>query len=83
MNSLHIGLVYALWFFVTFFFMVKNRDEFFKEPKSLSEKEKITILVPAFNEEETIADTIESILRLEYPKNLLEIIVVNDGSSDR
>ncbi|OYT54211.1 MAG: hypothetical protein B6U72_03355 [Candidatus Altiarchaeales archaeon ex4484_2] len=25
----------------------------------------------------------ESILRLEYPKNLLEIIVVNDGSSDR
>ena len=89
MNSIHIGLVYALWFIVTFFFMVivlsiiKNRNEFFNEPKPLAKEDIITILVPAFNEEKTIADTIESLLRLDYPSHLLDIIVLNDGSTDK
>ena len=40
----------------------------------------ISILVPAFNEEAGIADSIRSLLALEYPT--LEVVVVNDGSSD-
>jgi cellulose synthase/poly-beta-1,6-N-acetylglucosamine synthase-like glycosyltransferase len=41
----------------------------------------LTIIVPAYNEEKTIAATIRSLLSLRYPE--FEVIVVNDGSSDR
>lgn len=40
----------------------------------------VSILVPAYNEEVTIVDSIESLLRLDY--RLYEIVVVDDGSSD-
>lgn len=40
----------------------------------------VSILVPAHNEEVTIADTIRSLLQLDY--QLYEIIVVDDGSTD-
>ena len=41
----------------------------------------ISIILPAFNEEETIADSLNSVLALEFPE--FEVIVVNDGSTDR
>ena len=40
----------------------------------------VSILVPAYNEQATIVDNVRSMLMLQYPD--LEIIVVNDGSSD-
>jgi cellulose synthase/poly-beta-1,6-N-acetylglucosamine synthase-like glycosyltransferase len=40
----------------------------------------VSILVPAHDEEPTIADSVRSMLQLEYPS--FEIVVVNDGSSD-
>lgn len=40
----------------------------------------ISIIVPAYNEEVTIEDTIRSLLNLDY--KIYEIIVVNDGSKD-
>jgi len=43
----------------------------------------VTIAVPAYNEEKTIKQTIKNILRLDYPKNKYEIIVINDGSKDK
>ncbi len=41
----------------------------------------VSILVPAYNEEVTIIDSVESLLNLKY--RLYEIIVIDDGSSDR
>lgn len=43
---------------------------------------KVSIIVPAFNEEGRIRKTADSLLNLNYPKNLLEIILVDDGSTD-
>ena len=40
----------------------------------------VSILSPAYNEEQTIAESVSSLTRVNYPK--LEIIVINDGSSD-
>lgn len=42
----------------------------------------VTIIVPCYNEEATVARTLESLLALEYPKELLHIICVDDGSRD-
>lgn len=42
---------------------------------------RISVIAPAFNEELSIAQSIRSLLSLQYPD--LELIVVNDGSKDR
>ncbi len=81
--------IYAIMFFSTTFMASLSLDDFFVRKKHMSytmlANEKnyipISILVPAYNEEVTILDTIESLLSLNYPE--YEIIVVNDGSKDR
>ncbi len=42
----------------------------------------VAVVVPCFNEQDTVHLTMNSLLKLDYPSNLLEIIVVNDGSTD-
>lgn len=42
----------------------------------------VTIVVPCYNEEETVSITVESLLALNYPEEKLQIIVVDDGSRD-
>jgi cellulose synthase/poly-beta-1,6-N-acetylglucosamine synthase-like glycosyltransferase len=44
---------------------------------------KVSLLISAYNEERTIEDKILNSLELKYPKELLEIVVVSDGSVDR
>lgn len=42
----------------------------------------VTLLISAFNEEDCIAERLENCLALDYPTDLLEIIVISDASSD-
>ena len=42
-----------------------------------------TLVIAAYNEEKIIGQKIENSLALDYPKELLEIIIVADGSTDR
>lgn len=46
-------------------------------------KNKLSIIIPVYNEEETIVKTIFDILNFDFLPNQYEIIVVNDGSTDR
>ncbi len=41
----------------------------------------ISILAPAYNEQETIASSVRSFLNLHYPE--FEVVVINDGSKDQ
>jgi cellulose synthase/poly-beta-1,6-N-acetylglucosamine synthase-like glycosyltransferase len=43
----------------------------------------VTMVIAAYNEEEVIAAKIENTLALDYPRELLEIVVVTDGSTDQ
>ncbi|THB75667.1 MAG: glycosyltransferase family 2 protein [Desulfobulbaceae bacterium] len=43
----------------------------------------VSIIICAKDEEQQIADRIENILGLDYPQELVELIIVSDGSNDR
>lgn len=84
--------VILIWFMIAyqFVFSVFGYINFIK---SMKEKKAVdtqsfdfptcTILIPAHNEEVVIGNTIEAMLKLQYPKDKLTIMVINDGSKDR
>src|SRR5436189_951474 len=43
----------------------------------------VTLIISAYNEEKVIGEKIENALSLDYPRELLEIVIVSDGSTDR
>lgn len=43
----------------------------------------VSIMIPARNEEVVIDKTMRTILSLDYPPDRLELVIINDGSSDR
>jgi len=43
----------------------------------------VTLIVSAYNEESVIGEKIENALSLDYPRELLEIVIISDGSTDR
>ncbi len=51
-----------------------------KEPLPLYSTPMVSVLVPAYNEGNNIATTIEKLNNLNYPN--YEVIIINDGSSD-
>ncbi len=84
--DLFILLTYVAAFFGIFcssvylltFYENKEKISNPKPKKLLS----VSIIVPAFNEEGRIKRSVESLLNLNYPKELIEIILVDDGSTD-
>ena len=43
---------------------------------------RVAIIVPCWNEERTLAGTVDSLLALEYPRDKLSVVIVDDGSTD-
>lgn len=82
---LYIIIFLALYVQVFFLFsFLKNKETLFKKPSNikLDSYPNVTFLVPCWNEEKTLEGTIDSICNLEYPKDKLKIIIIDDGSSD-
>ncbi|MAF50750.1 MAG: hypothetical protein CMH64_01535 [Nanoarchaeota archaeon] len=75
--AVYFGLFTALFFIFTFFENMENL-----RPQNATRFPFVSIIVPAFNEESTISGTLHSLLNLDYPKDKIEIIVVDDGSKD-
>jgi poly-beta-1,6-N-acetyl-D-glucosamine synthase len=82
-----ITIIYFLYMFVSIYILSLFLISFFRIRKELYNTPKITkeygvsVLIPAYNEEESIEGTIRSVMRLDY-KNIKEIMVINDGSTD-
>jgi cellulose synthase/poly-beta-1,6-N-acetylglucosamine synthase-like glycosyltransferase len=72
----YIGLALAVFYILSMSAEYKSSKK--QERTDLS----VSILIPAYNEEKSIVRTIESAIALDYPKENLEIIVINDGSKD-
>ena len=54
----------------------------FKKTKYTKYEPSISILIPAYNEEKNIEETLNSVFASTYPKKKLEVIVIDDGSTD-
>jgi len=54
----------------------------YRVPKDAHYQPKVAIVMPAFNEEEVIGRSLRSLLALDYPEDKLELVAVNDGSTD-
>lgn len=85
---LYYMFIYAIVFFISTIFAILNlnedkRNKMYLNELSLKSTDNyvpVSILVPAYNEEETICDCVESLSYVDYPE--YEIIVIDDGSND-
>lgn len=50
--------------------------------KDLTRLRPVTVLLPVYNGEKFLRQKLESILSLDYPGDLLQILVISDGSTD-
>lgn len=78
-------ILYSTFLFVAvlvgaFWLYEKNRKKRFHTISDTKYHIPVSIIVPAYNEEVTVADTVRSLLTLDYVS--YEIIVVDDGSKD-
>ena len=82
-DDLFLFFAYVTLYFIVFFMLIylRNRGEMFKNPVSET-LPSVTIIVPAYNEEDNIGATVREIKEFSYPKDLLEIVVIDDGSKD-
>lgn len=74
--------VYVQIFFLLTFFEKKRHIVHNPENLELSYYPTVTIAVPCYNEETTIDKTVKSLLALNYPKDKIKILLVDDGSKD-
>ena len=80
-----VGTINVIQMVMAFFFSVMYiKKAKFSGNRTLKESRNmvpISILVPAYDEEETVVHTIRSLMALEY--STYEIVVINDGSKDK
>jgi len=71
--------IYILIHFAMFIGLLVNS----KKPSKSAYEPSVSIIICAKDEESCIEDCIKSLLSLDYPKEKLEVVLVNDRSRDR
>jgi cellulose synthase/poly-beta-1,6-N-acetylglucosamine synthase-like glycosyltransferase len=79
--------VYVALFFALFFEVFLLISFFEKRPEEKSQAlpkryPSVAVLVPCWNKGTTLSPTIHSLLALQYPKDKLSIVIIDDGSTD-
>lgn len=92
LSLLFVVAVVLIWFMIAYQFVLTVFG-YINYLKSLKEKRRIdgknieyptcAILIPAHNEEKVMSTTLDAMLQLKYPSEKLEIIVIDDASTDR
>ncbi|MHA7842741.1 MAG: glycosyltransferase family 2 protein [Winogradskyella sp.] len=75
-----IVILFYLYLIGSLVFGFDKVEEF--KLKDLKPKTKFSVIVPFRNEAENLANLLQSIAALEYPKNFFEVILVDDDSED-
>jgi biofilm PGA synthesis N-glycosyltransferase PgaC len=79
-----IGIYFflILFLFLLFTFFTALISVFFKKRYGKYEPF-VSVIVPCYNEEKNIENCVNAIFSLDYPKDKLEVIVLDDGSTDK
>lgn len=87
MNLSFIDVVFFVYTFISLYmldlFLVlyyTNRSKMFHYP--IGKPEPVSIIMPCFNEGHHIGEAIEALVHMDYPKDMIEIIIVDDKSTD-
>jgi len=75
--EVYLVLMNAYLFGVSLFGLRKKRERKITIPEK-----SFALLVPAHNEEQVVAQTVQSVLAVDYPRELFEIFVVADNCTD-
>ena len=88
MPGIIVDILYLVFAAVSTYFTLvflllyqKNKRQLRLTPPS-AKLPSVSVIVPAYNEQNKIGNTLKSLTALTYPKDKLEIIVVDDGSED-
>ncbi len=79
-------LILILYPYIIYFIILEILQLFTKKSEYITDDKffpKVSIIVPAYNEEFVIKKKIENLLKLDWPKNKIEHIVISDGSNDK
>lgn len=74
--------IFAILFSFLIFVFFTVILSFFKKEELSDYEPNVSIVIPCYNEENNIAKCIDNIESLDYPKEKIELIVVDDGSKD-
>ena len=78
----YTGTFAALYFGILIFVtLAENRQRLYEKIPALN-LPKVSIILPCFNEENNVEESLASLANLDYPQDKLEIIAVDDGSRD-
>ncbi|HVA99187.1 MAG TPA: glycosyltransferase [Bacteroidia bacterium] len=78
---LAVSVLYVLVFSFLIVGWIRTK-EYFPAQKNNFSNTKISIIIPVRNEEKNISNCLESLSQQDYPKELTEIIVIDDLSED-
>jgi cellulose synthase/poly-beta-1,6-N-acetylglucosamine synthase-like glycosyltransferase len=82
-------VVVTLLLFVCYAFLIEyyrkgwRRLPVYTRPEDFKPYEKVTVIIPARDEEKNIGTCLQSLVNQDYPAELLQVIVVDDHSTDR
>ncbi len=84
MLDIIFGVFYFILLYMSIFLLITifSSGESSGRPRIPKEWPFVSVIIPAFNESATIARVVRSALGMDYPENKMEIIVVDDGSTD-
>jgi hyaluronan synthase len=76
------SLVVCVFILSRFGFSLFYRSGFERSQGKARLEPTVAVVMPAFNEEDAVAESVRSLLVVDYPPDKLEVVVVNDGSTD-
>lgn len=76
--TIFLGLYFSVFIFWIFF---ENQEKIYQKERNKNFPF-VSLIIACYNEEKGIEKTLSSLIGLDYPKEKIEIIVVDDGSID-
>lgn len=57
-------------------------SSFYRPPRDVGHLPSVTVIIACKNEEDSIGRTLDAVYQSDYPRDQMEVIAVNDGSTD-